>query len=444
MQRTNILRDIDEDAANGRVYIARETLERFGGDAGPGAREALLRDQIAPADALYDEGWPASASCAAGRRAIAAAARDVPRDPAPDRARGLRRPRRARGGPPSRKLRGRARRCGVAHADAAARRRIAAGRRRASARRRRRRAGGRRRRRVRLAGRAPAAIVAALASRRPPRSLARVATALAQRAAQLPLARGGAPVARRRWPRRRRVRGRARRRRHRQAVRATTRYSAQLGPRVARRAAAGRRGVGADGAAGLGRSQRLLSPAAARRRVPLAAGALTAWDVFLDPRMARERLLDLARRRALRGRPGARTSPGWLRDGRSACSRSGRRARRATRRDRATTARWRSTPGRGSARRSPTPRFWERPRVAVAGGARDGRVRGPGAAAAGAAPMKVVVVGAGVGGLAAAVAPRRAPGTRSTVLRAGGAPGREVRRASSPRRLHAGTPARRC
>ena len=30
MQRTNILRDIDEDAANGRVYIAREAIERCG------------------------------------------------------------------------------------------------------------------------------------------------------------------------------------------------------------------------------------------------------------------------------------------------------------------------------------------------------------------------------------------------------------------------------
>jgi 15-cis-phytoene synthase len=55
MQRTNILRDIDEDAAAGRVYLARETVRRFG-PAVPGARRDLLRDQIARADALYDAG----------------------------------------------------------------------------------------------------------------------------------------------------------------------------------------------------------------------------------------------------------------------------------------------------------------------------------------------------------------------------------------------------
>jgi phytoene synthase len=55
MQRTNILRDIDEDAANGRLYIARRTVEHFGAPE-PGAREELLRDQIARADTLYDEG----------------------------------------------------------------------------------------------------------------------------------------------------------------------------------------------------------------------------------------------------------------------------------------------------------------------------------------------------------------------------------------------------
>ena len=53
------------------------------------------------------------------------------------------------------------------------------------------------------------------------------------------------------------------------------------------------------------------------RRIVLAAGALTAWDVFLDPRMAREQLLELARRRTLRGRAGeqfrglVRAAPGW-------------------------------------------------------------------------------------------------------------------------------------
>jgi phytoene synthase len=57
-QRTNILRDIDEDLAQGRVYVARTTIERFGSLA-PGSRAALLRDQIARADALYDDGLQA-------------------------------------------------------------------------------------------------------------------------------------------------------------------------------------------------------------------------------------------------------------------------------------------------------------------------------------------------------------------------------------------------
>jgi phytoene synthase len=74
MQRTNILRDIDEDAANGRVYLATRTLERFGGSAAPGRREALLRDQIARADALYDEGLLGIPMLECGRAAIRAAA----------------------------------------------------------------------------------------------------------------------------------------------------------------------------------------------------------------------------------------------------------------------------------------------------------------------------------------------------------------------------------
>jgi phytoene synthase len=55
MQRTNILRDLDEDGAAGRAYLAREVLDRFGAPV-PGGREALLRDQIAKADARYEEG----------------------------------------------------------------------------------------------------------------------------------------------------------------------------------------------------------------------------------------------------------------------------------------------------------------------------------------------------------------------------------------------------
>ncbi|WP_217915469.1 phytoene/squalene synthase family protein [Miltoncostaea marina] len=76
MQRTNILRDIDEDAAGGRVYVAEGTLRRFGGPAAlaPGARDALLRDQIARADALYRLAIPEIAQLRRGRRAIASAA----------------------------------------------------------------------------------------------------------------------------------------------------------------------------------------------------------------------------------------------------------------------------------------------------------------------------------------------------------------------------------
>jgi 15-cis-phytoene synthase len=74
MQRTNILRDIDEDLAHGRIYLARQTVERFGGRLDPGRREALLRDQIARADALYDVGIAGIPMLRAGRRAIAASA----------------------------------------------------------------------------------------------------------------------------------------------------------------------------------------------------------------------------------------------------------------------------------------------------------------------------------------------------------------------------------
>jgi 15-cis-phytoene synthase len=73
MQRTNILRDIDEDLANGRTYLARETVQRFGAPA-PGRREHLMRDQIARADALYEVGCAGIPKLAHGRRAISAAA----------------------------------------------------------------------------------------------------------------------------------------------------------------------------------------------------------------------------------------------------------------------------------------------------------------------------------------------------------------------------------
>ncbi len=69
MQRTNILRDIDEDASQGRVYIARATIERFGFPL-PGARTELLEDQIARADALYEQAADAPLFLARGQRAM--------------------------------------------------------------------------------------------------------------------------------------------------------------------------------------------------------------------------------------------------------------------------------------------------------------------------------------------------------------------------------------
>ena len=73
MQRTNILRDIDEDAAHGRRYIAAATIERFGAPV-PGQRAELMRDQIERADALYEQGLAAIGMLAAGRRAMALSA----------------------------------------------------------------------------------------------------------------------------------------------------------------------------------------------------------------------------------------------------------------------------------------------------------------------------------------------------------------------------------
>jgi phytoene synthase len=72
MQRTNLLRDIDEDHAGGRTYLAQEALMRHG-RAAPGSREALLREQIARADALYDQGLPGTRLLLRGGRAVAAA-----------------------------------------------------------------------------------------------------------------------------------------------------------------------------------------------------------------------------------------------------------------------------------------------------------------------------------------------------------------------------------
>ncbi|MGI9188259.1 MAG: phytoene/squalene synthase family protein [Gaiellales bacterium] len=74
MQRTNILRDVDEDLANGRVYLARDTLDRFGiTDLATQDRTELYRDQIARADGLYAQGLAGVPMLVHGRRSVAAA-----------------------------------------------------------------------------------------------------------------------------------------------------------------------------------------------------------------------------------------------------------------------------------------------------------------------------------------------------------------------------------
>ncbi len=65
LQLTNILRDVGEDAARGRIYLPLEDLERFGvreDDILNGVRDdrfrALLRWQIGRAEAFYQASWP--------------------------------------------------------------------------------------------------------------------------------------------------------------------------------------------------------------------------------------------------------------------------------------------------------------------------------------------------------------------------------------------------
>jgi len=83
MQRTNILRDIDEDLGNDRIYLAATALTRHGlrPDARAGARSlldddrrALIREQIAAADADYARGRAGLRYLRRGGRSIAAAA----------------------------------------------------------------------------------------------------------------------------------------------------------------------------------------------------------------------------------------------------------------------------------------------------------------------------------------------------------------------------------
>jgi phytoene synthase len=64
-QLTNILRDLGEDAARGRVYLPRDELGRFGYDAQRLARgerdeafRALMRFQVERARGYYEAAWP--------------------------------------------------------------------------------------------------------------------------------------------------------------------------------------------------------------------------------------------------------------------------------------------------------------------------------------------------------------------------------------------------
>jgi phytoene synthase len=77
MQRTNVIRDVDEDLARGRVYLPDQALAAHGIEATTLAtadRRALLRDEIGRADALYDAAMPGIALLRHGRRSILAAA----------------------------------------------------------------------------------------------------------------------------------------------------------------------------------------------------------------------------------------------------------------------------------------------------------------------------------------------------------------------------------
>jgi phytoene synthase len=76
-QLTNILRDLGEDAARGRIYLPREDLERFGYGADElrrGTRDGrfreLMRFQVARARAYYDAAAPLAALLQPAGRAV--------------------------------------------------------------------------------------------------------------------------------------------------------------------------------------------------------------------------------------------------------------------------------------------------------------------------------------------------------------------------------------
>lgn len=74
MQRTNIMRDIDEDLARGRVYIPARTLAAIGiRDLARDDRTDLLELEIAIADRWYEEGLQGIQYLIHGRRQVRAA-----------------------------------------------------------------------------------------------------------------------------------------------------------------------------------------------------------------------------------------------------------------------------------------------------------------------------------------------------------------------------------
>jgi phytoene synthase len=76
-QLTNILRDLGEDAARGRVYLPQQDLDRFGyapqrltrGERDESFRE-LMRFEIARARQFYEESWPLVPLLAPAGRAV--------------------------------------------------------------------------------------------------------------------------------------------------------------------------------------------------------------------------------------------------------------------------------------------------------------------------------------------------------------------------------------
>ena len=195
-------------------------------------------------------------------------------------------------------------------------------------------------------------------------------------------------------------------------------YSGQLGPRVG-----GVPLLAAAAWAMMARPSWVVAGLISRRRAPriaLAAGALTAWDVFLDPRMAREGYWSWPGGGRYEGVP-ASNFLGWFVTGAGVF------------------AVWSMLDGDDEplvdgdgalalytwtwvGETFANAVLWRRPVVAAGGLRVDGRVRGAGAGGAAAAMSRVVVIGAGVGGLAAAIRLAHA-GHAVTVLEQAAMPG---------------------